>query len=401
MKIIQVNKFLYPKGGADKYCLTLIEELEKSDEIAIPFGMADSKNYQSNWSKYYSENIDYHKSSLFKIVTRLIWNREAAAKFASLLNETKPDLIHVHNIYHQLSPSILQEAKKRKIPVIMTVHDYKLICPNYLLFTHGKHCELCLSGNYLNCVTHNCYYSYSRSVLAALESFLHNRVWYSYQKNISLFISPSKYLKDKMIKAGWDANKITVLNNPAPQYEATTDGTRLVYIGRLALEKGVDSLISALAMTKESLDIIGSGPEAENLKLLADKLNLKDRITFHGNLNGEELELFKKEAKAIIVPSVWAENMSLVLLEALAYGKLIIASASGGTPELIEDSKTGFLFTPGDIQDLARKINNLNTLSSEQRIKMAEFIKEKIVPLELKDHLVNLKNIYNQVKLNS
>ncbi len=397
MKIIQVNKFLYPKGGADKYCLTLIKELEKTDNTIIPFGMADNKNYESTWSSYYSEKIDYHKSvNLFKIVSRLIWNKEAAGKFAKLLDDTKPDLIHVHNIYHQLSPSILSESKKRKIPVVMTVHDYKLICPNYLLFTHGKHCERCLSGNYFNCITHNCYYSCSRSTLAALESFLHNK-WHSYKNNINLLISPSNYLKEKMVKAGWDAKKIIVLINPAPEYSAYLDGQNLLYIGRLAIEKGIDTLISALALTSENLDIVGAGPEETKLKLLTKKLNLEHRITFHGSLDGEALENFKKNAKAIIVPSVWAENMSLVLLEALAYNKLVIAGSSGGTPELIEDQKTGFLFTPGDIQDLAKKINNLNTLSPEQRSLMTDFIKEKIIPLNLNNHLEKLKNIYKQL----
>ncbi len=399
MKIVQVNKFLYPKGGADKYCLMLISELEKMGEIIIPFGMADNLNLKSNWNKYFSENIDYHqKGNLFKIATRLIWNKEAAKKFAKLLDETKPDLIHAHNIYHQLSPAILIEAKKRNIPVIMTLHDYKLICPNYLMFTHGKHCEKCLSGNYFNCLVNNCYYSYLRSGLAALESFLHNKVWYSYKNNVNLFISPSNYLKEKMISAGWDPNKIITLNNPASEYQETTSGSRLLYLGRLSIEKGVDVLIRALKLTNESLDIAGTGPDEDKLKQLSTELDLKDRITFHGQLLGEDLEKLKREAKAIILPSIWAENMSLVLLESLAYGKLIIASASGGTPELIEDNKTGFLFPPGDSEILAQKINELNKLNKEQRETMAAKIRDKITPLNIGEHLKKLKNIYYKYK---
>lgn len=398
MKIIQANKFLYPKGGADKYCLTLISELEASGETVIPFGMADSRNLNSTWSNYFSENIDYHqKGNNFKIVTRLIWNKEAANKFANLLDETKPDLIHAHNIYHQLSPAILVEAKKRKIPVIMTLHDYKLVCPNYLLFTHGKHCERCLKGNYLNCLTHNCYYSYARSGLAALESFLHNKVWHSYKNNIDLFISPSEYLKNKMVEAGWDANKITVLINPAPKYTPSADGSRLLYMGRLSIEKGVDVLIRALKETDEQLDIAGAGPDEEKLRHLSKELNLDDRIIFHGQVLGEELEKLKREAKAVILPSIWAENMSLVLLESLAYGKLIIASNSGGTPELIEDGKTGFLFSPGNTDSLIEKIKEMNSLSANQREIITKNIEEKIIPLELKKHLEKLKNIYLQL----
>jgi len=399
MKIIQANKFLYPKGGADKYCLTLIEELTKAGQTVIPFGMADNRNLNSIWSQYFSENIDYHKpGNQLKIATRLIWNKEAATKFAKLLDETQPDLIHAHNIYHQLSPSILVEAKKRKIPVILTLHDYKLICPNYLLFTHGAHCERCLSGNYFNCLTHNCYYSYTRSGLAALESWLHNKVWHSYRDNVDLFIAPSNYLKEKMVAAGWQAEKITVLINPASKYSPQPDGTRLLYMGRLSIEKGVENLLQALKLTNEQLDIAGTGPDEEKLKQLSKELQLEDRIIWHGQLLGDDLEKLKREAKAIILPSVWAENMSLVLLESLAYGKLIIASSSGGTPELIEDNKTGFLFTPNDIQMLAQKINDLNQLTPEQRELMAKEIANKIIPLELNNHLIRLQKIYEKLK---
>ena len=399
LKIIQVNKFLYAKGGADKYFLTLIDKLPELDIETVPFAMTDSKNMASPWSRYFSENIDYHQpKNIWKMARRLIWNQEAAKKFGQLLGETKPDLVHAHNIYHQLSPAILLEAKKRKIPVVMTLHDYKLICPNYLMFSHGKPCNKCLKGNYLHCLADNCYNSYPRSALAVLESYLHNKIWHTYQNNVDLFISPSEYLKKMMVSAGWNADKITVLVNPAPIYKATKDGQNLLYFGRLAVEKGVDVCLRALKLTNEKLDIVGSGPEENNLKLLAKELELEDRVIFHGNQEGENLEKFKQEAKAVILPSVWAENMSLVLLESLAYGKLIIASASGGTPELIKEGETGWLFSPGDYQMLAQKIEEINQINPEKRGIMAGFIKNKIIPLELSSHLEKLKNIYEQIK---
>jgi glycosyltransferase involved in cell wall biosynthesis len=172
----------------------------------------------------------------------------------------------------------------------------------------------------------------------------------------------------------------------------------LLYLGRLAIEKGVDVLLQALKLTDEQLDIAGTGPEEENLKQLAKELDLENRVIFHGQLTGENLEKLKREAKAIILPSIWAENMPLVLLESLAYGKLIIASNTGGTPELIEDNITGFLFPPGNIQALAQKIKDLNSLTTEQREMMTNKIKEKITPLTLDKHLSRLKDIYKQLK---
>ena len=399
MKIVQANKYLYPKNGADRYCCTLIEELPKLGNKVVPYGMASAKNINSDWDKYFAKEVDYHatKINYFKTALNLIWNKNAAKKFGELLDETKPDLVHIHNIYHQISPSILPEAKKRKVPVIMHLHDYKLICPNYLLFTRGKQCERCLGGNYFNCFFYNCYDSYPRSFLASLESFLHHKIWHVYEKNIDLFISPSNYLKEKVIQAGYPADKVIVLINPAPVYLSCDDGARLLFIGRLSAEKGVAVLIRALKLTDEKLDIAGSGPLEAELKLLVKELDLENRVTFHGQLSGEALEKLKMEAKAIILPSVWAENMSLVLLESLAYGKLVVASDSGGTPELIEEGKTGFLFPPGNIKILAQKINGLNSLSAEQRKKMAQQIKKKIEPLELKKHLSKLQGIYQKL----
>lgn len=399
MRIIQVNKFLYPKGGADKYCLTLITELKTLGHDTIPFSMSDERNISSPWSKYFSQNIDYHQagSSLQK-ASRLIWNREAAAKFAKLLDDTKPDLIHCHNIYHQLSPSILVEAKKRKIPVVMTLHDYKLICPNYLLFSHGQICERCVGRSPWHCLSHNCYNSYTRSALASLESWLHNKVWHVYRNNIDLLIAPSQFLKSKMISGGWAADKIMVLANPAPQLNFNSSaGQNLLYFGRLSKEKGVDILIQALKNTTEQLDIVGTGPSELKLKELVTKLELTNRVTFHGHKQDEELHNFIALAKVVILPSIWYENMSLVLLESLSQGKLIIASDLGGNPELIEEGRTGWLFPAGDVLALASKIKLLNTLTPEQQTTIQTNIKAKLEPLILNRHLKKLEDLYQSL----
>ncbi len=397
MKILQVNKFLYPKGGADKYCLMLINELGKKHEVSA-FGMSDEKNIISVNQEYFSENLNYHqKGNSFKKAARLIWNREAAQKFAKLLDKVKPDIIHAHNIYHQLSPSILKEARKRNIPVVMTLHDYKLICPNYLLFCKGRHCQKCLKGNYFHCLFNNCYGSFFRSALATTESIIHNKILKSYQKGVKLFVAPSQYLKNLMLKAGFKEDQIIVLNNPAPETENSPNGNRLLYLGRLSKEKGVDLLLKSLKDTNESLDVVGDGPMEEELKKLTKKLNLEDRVTFYGHLDGEALLKIKREAKAVIVPSLWAENMSLVILESLALSKIVIASAMGGNPELIEHEKTGFLFLPNNEFDLAEKINKLNFLTNIEKENIKANIQEKIKLLSLSKHLDSLEDIYQQI----
>lgn len=399
MKIIQVNKFLYPKGGADKYCLTLIEELGKLGHEVIPYGMADDRNIKSPWSSYFSEKIDYYqKGNGLKVALKLLWNKQAALKFGKLLDATKPDIIHCHNIYHQLSPSILKEGRKRKIPIVMTLHDYKLICPNYKLFTHGQVCERCVKGSVWNCLLHNCYNSYSRSALASLEAWLHLKAFPIYQKNIDLFISPSKFLKYKMWEAHWPEDKIIVLNNPASKFQPEAAGNNLLYFGRLSEEKGVRTLIEAIKLGNEHLDIVGTGPEEEKLKTLSQKLKLEKQITFHGIKQGEELDKFISQAKAVILPSVWNENMPLALLEAMAKGKIIIASRTGGTPELIEEGKTGYLFPAGNVKALADKIDYLNKIEDRERESLINNIKEKIEPLNIEKHLKTLEDIYLSLK---
>lgn len=398
MTIVQANKFLYPKGGADRYCLTLIKELEASGYKVVPFGMVDSRNLESPWEKYFTAPVDYYGSgNKFKMAKNIIWNRSAARQFGELLDKAKPDLVHAHNIYHQLSPAILPEAKRRGVKMVMTLHDYKLVCPNYRLFTKGHHCEACLNGSYFNCLKNNCYESYPRSAVAALESFLHNKEWGTYYKNVDLLISPSEYLKSKMIQVGWPASRIKVLLNPAPPYDPQADGERLLYLGRLTKEKGVDILLQALEGTNEYLDIAGTGPEEENLKALVKELGLTKRVTFHGHLDGETLEKLKKEAKAVILPSVWAENMSLVLLESLAYGKLIIASKTGGTPEIIRDGETGWLFPAGDIAALRECLGEINELTPPEREHRKHKIKDLIEPLSLENHLEKLTEYYREV----
>ena len=399
MKIIQVNKFLYPKGGADKYCLSLIKGLAELGHEVIPFAMADTRNISSEYHPYFSENIDYDKSTnKWRLAVRLIWNREAAGKFSKLLDDTRPDLIHCHNIYHQLSPSILKEGKKRNIPIVMTLHDYKLICPNYKMYNKGEICERCLRGSYINCLKNKCYGSYSRSALASLESWLHNKVWKVYKKNVDLFISPSEFLKRKMVEAGWDEKKIIVLNNPAGNFVPSPIGNNLLYFGRLAPEKGVDYLIRALKLSSEKLDIVGSGSEEESLKKLSSDLGLENQITFHGNQDEENVNSFITKAKAVILPSVWNENMPLSVLESLSKGKIIIASATGGTPELIQNEETGFLFPPGNIQILASKINNIHNIDSDQAKEMLNHIKAKIDPMHFRLHLKHLLSIYQTLK---
>lgn len=397
MKIIQVNKFNYRRGGAEKYFLDISQELEAAGHQIAVFSMRHPNNHPSSWDKYFVSNLDFRKNNIFDLLRtpgRIIYSLEARWKFTKLLKDFQPDIIHLHNIYHQISPSILAPAKKRNIPVVMHLHDYKLFCPNYKLYTQGAFCERCLGGHYANCLKYRCLDdSWVRSLIATIEMRVHHHCFKFYENGIDLFISPSEFVKREAIKFSWPAEKIEVLTNfidqPKELKEAKED--YLLYYGRLGPEKGVDLLLEAMKSNTDChLRIAGIGLSEEKLKADTKKFNLQDRVEFLGFKYGAELDSLVAKAKAVIIPSRWPENMPFTMLEALSSGTPVIAAAVGGLPEIIRDGENGFLFEGGSSQDLALKIGLLDTLPAD----ISEKTKNSVQQLSLSNHLEELLKIY-------
>lgn len=400
MKILQVNKFNYIRGGAEKYFIDLSKELEKAGHEVAVFSMKHPKNFKSKWEKYFVSRISFNEASLRdKLLApfRILYSFEAKIKFKKLIKDFKPDIIHIHNIYHQISPSILSVAKKYKIPVVMHVHDYKLICPNYQLFVDNQICYRCRGGKYYKCLKHKCFKkSYLKSFLAAIEMYFHHRILNIYFKNIDLFIAPSNFMKETLVSFKVPEEKIKVIYNFTVINQVENQGGDYgLYFGRLSSEKGVDVLLKALALSKGDLKIkiVGSGPEEKQLKTLCDKLKLNNRVEFLGYKLGVELELIIKNAKVIFMPSIWAENMPFSLLESLSFSKVVIASKIGGMSELIEDNKSGFLFQNGDFKTLASKIDSLEHCDLRQ---IGQRARERVLDLNINKHLEEILKIYKQ-----
>jgi len=405
MRVIQVNKFNYLKGGAEKYFLDMTNKLRKEGHEVAIFSMKSEKNLESRWKKYFISNINFNKKTFRDILLtpgRIIYSCSARRRFKRLVKDFKPDIVHVHNIYHQISPSILSVAKKKKIPVIMHLHDYKLVCPNYKIFTNNKTCTACKKHKYYNCFRYSCVDSSRlRSFLAMIEMYIHHVILKIYKKNVDLFISPSEFVKNTLVDFGWDKEKIVVINNyheKSKDRPSHKEDNYLLYFGRLSSEKGVNTLIEAISMSQEKLKIAGRGPEKDRLISLAKKLKVGDRVEFLGFKERKELEQIINEAKAVIVPSIWPENMSLTMLEALAKGKLVIASNIGALPEIIKDGDNGLLFEAGDARGLLEKIRKLNVLDQEQMRKNA---KESVERLELNKHFEKLVEIYKGILNNN
>ena len=391
MKILQINKFYHPQGGADKYFIEISKSLENNGHEVVYFSQRQGKNICDEQGKYFISNLNLEKfsyKSLFNIL-RIFWSFEAWKKIKKILSIEKPDVVHIHNIYHQISPSILSVIKKRGIPIVMTVHDFKLVHPNYSLRADNKNI------NHKN--------SKLVQLLLNLE-FKFHRFLKIYKKNIDLFIAPSQFVKEQLIKNGFEKNKIVL----QPHYVTSTKSKVknkkfILYFGRLDESKGIDTLIQAYSQIKDKtikLAIAGTGPQEKELKQLVISLGLEEKIDFLGFKDKNKLNQIVSSCLFVVFPSRVHETFGLGILEAFSAGKTVIASNVGAFPELVINNKTGLLFKVNDAPKLTILIEKL-IKNSDLRKKLAANAKKSVQNYSEKKHLQNITNIYRRVIKNS
>lgn len=294
------------------------------------------------------------------LVKRSIWAADTEREFAQLLARESPDLVHVHNTFLMVSPSIYGACKARGIPVVQTLHNFRLLCPAATFYRDGKVCEECVEHSLWRGVYHGCYRN-SRPATAsvALMLALHRR-WGTWNKLVTCYIAAlSEFARNKFIAAGLPAEKIVVkpnFVNPDPG-EREQPGEYALFIGRLSPEKGVSTLLQAWEQFPEhyALHIVGDGPEREDLEAQARQRRLA-AITFRGHLSREETIAKVKGARFLIMPSKWYEGFPMCIVESFACGTPVICSRLGGMEEIVDDHRTGLHFTAGDAGDLTRKV---------------------------------------------
>ena len=358
MKILMVNKFLYPRGGCETYMLNLAEELKAQGHEVEYFGMYDEKNTVGNSAGLYTTNMDFHSKGLSRFLYpfKIIYSREAKRKIGIVLDDFKPDIVHLNNINFQLTPSVIYAVKKRNIPLVQTVHDYQMICPNHLLysFNETKPCERCISGSKLNCFKHSCIHgSKIKSLIGAIEAKLYS-ILKTYKK-VDLYVCPSKFLENKLLSASdiYKDKTFTIHNfiekKPIPEKSAATK-PYVAFASRLSKEKGVDLLAEAAKLLPDySFVVAGNGPDDECLKNIPN-------VEMKGFLTGDELVSLIVNAKLMILPSVWYENCPLNILETHSFGVPVITMNSGGMAELVDDGKTGVLVDEPTSQAIAEAV---------------------------------------------
>jgi len=398
MRVLLINKYHYLRGGAERSYFDTAELLASHGHEVAFFSMKHPENLPTEWSKYFIDQIDYqNETNLFKKITAVInifYNFRARKNLEELINEFKPDVAHLHNIYHQLSPSIISVLKKHNIPVIMTLHDYKLICPNYNLYASGQIWEKSKPDKFyqafLSKAVKN---SYLKSFICAVEAYSH-KLWGIYGQ-IDLFISPSNFLIKKFEEFGFK-NKIIYLPHALLiKNIKISDGAKgkyILYYGRLSQEKGIGDLIKAFSLlgTGIKLYILGDGPMKKDLGLLVEWLGLLQRVKFISHKTGDELWQIVNGAEFIVMPSRWYENAPYGVLEAMALGKTVICPHLGGLAEIIQNGFNGFLYKNGSIDDLADIMKRLTAkpeIKNQIAINASQSVKAKN----------NQENFYNKL----
>ncbi len=362
MKVLLINKFLYAKGGDAISTLSTGRLLFAKGHQVIYWGMDHSSNPDYPHKEFFVTHVDLNNPGSIRcrinIMANILFSFEARGKIEHLVRLEKPDIVHLNNIAHQISPSILQVFRKYRIPVVMTLHDYKMVCASYLMINHGKICEACKNGKYHMCFLKKCVKdSRMKSFVNMIEMYLHHRILRIYD-SIDVFISPSLFLKKKLEDMGFN-RKIIYLPNFIEDNGTTlphkTKVNTVLYFGRLSSEKGIKTLIKAGRGLDIELRILGTGPYEDALKQYVKTEHIRN-VFFLGYKTGNELTVEIGNALVVVVPSEWYENNPRTVLEAFSLGTPVIGANIGGIPELVLNNETGLVFEPADIDDLKEKL---------------------------------------------
>jgi len=367
MKILFCNKYNFPFSGTEVYLFELMELLRsRGHEVAL-FSMADSRGEATAYDQNFVPHIDFKDAaagwlSRAKLGAHAVYSSGARLQLRKMLQVFRPDVAHVRNIYHHLSPSILWELKEQRIPTIYHLNDFKLICPVYNMVTNGHACEQSCTGKYWKMLSKGCYEGpVSSAVLLMTEAYVHHWIG-TYGKCVNHFLTPSHFAKDQLMRNGFSAAKISVLphfqNLPQAVPPLSADAP-ILYFGRLSPEKGVDHLLRAMkSLPQVRLQIVGDGPQRAELEGLAHTLNLEN-VDFTGHLLGKDLEQRIGAASFTILPSLAYETLGKSILESYAWQRPVIASDLGSRRELVHQGKTGLLYPPGDVEQLSGAISTL------------------------------------------
>ncbi len=371
MRVLFCNKYNFAFSGTEAYLFEVMELMRLNGHNVALFSMADPRGVHTPYDHHFVPHIDFKNRDFkkqrrwfyqSKLAMRAIYSREARQRIRGMIAEFQPDVAHVRNIYHHLTPSILWELKAQNVPVVYHLNDFKVLCPSYNFVVRGKPCEACKGGKFWQVLNQKCYPGWNAKIALIAEAYVHKWLG-TYEKCVDRFLAPSQFVRDKFVEHGWDPAKFEVLphfQRVRAVKERNAVNAPLLYFGRLSREKGVDDLLHAMQRLPDlRLVIAGDGPERSQLEQMTAELGLSN-VEFLGHIKGAELENAIADSSFTVLPSHAYETLGKTILESYAEARAVVASARGSRQELVEQGRTGLLYRTGDVGQLVSAIRFLS-----------------------------------------
>jgi glycosyltransferase involved in cell wall biosynthesis len=403
MRILYCNKYNFPFSGTESYLFETMKLMRQHGHEVALFAMADPRGAATPFDRHFVPLANFKNAEGLVAKTRLaaraLYSLDARRRLRGLIAEFRPQIAHVRNIYHHLSPSILWELKAQGIPVLYHLNDFKLLCPSYNFVSHGQACERCRGARFWHVIAEGCYSGPPGSApLLAAEAYLHKWLG-TYAKCVDCFLAPSQFVRQKLAANGWNAGKIEVI----PHFQSLAEtspvlaGAPILYFGRLSPEKGVADLLYVMhRLPYLRLRIAGDGPKRAELQELNQKLGLNN-VEFSGQLAAQELAHAIRSSCFTVLPSRAYETFGKSILESYAHARAVVATDLGSRRELIEQGKTGLLFPAGDLDRLTAGMAFLADHPRHAEAMGAagrDLVSRKYAPAE---HYSRLLNLYSQL----
>jgi glycosyltransferase involved in cell wall biosynthesis len=379
VRVLIAHSFYRTSGGEDGCVRQQVDLLSRNHEVLL----------------LDKHNRDLREGSSTAI--RMLYSQRVRRETERAIRAFRPDVIHLHNSYPALGPAVFLAAKRLEIPLVMTIHNYRLRCPNGYMFTAGQQCNRCEGGGYHNAVIHPCFATKQQGFAYASSLWSH-RFLLNLEDLVSLFVCPSEFMRTELQRWGIPTEKVRRIRNftdPPPDVDLTP-GDYGVYVGRLSSEKGLYVLLDALRIAGDpAFRILGDGPESDGLRQSASRLGLVN-ISFEGRVPAERVDQALRGSRFVVLPSIWNENAPLAMLEAMARGRAAIVSAVGGLRELAQGGR-GHTTRVGDVLDLARSISLLvrdGKLCRTTGARALAFARQELTP---ERHLTQLEHAYRSL----
>jgi glycosyltransferase involved in cell wall biosynthesis len=360
MRILNAGQNHFIAGGSDRYQMALAELLEGAGHQVIPFASQAARNLPSAWSPWFPQAADFTNPGLTD-AARYVYNPDAARRLDALLTKHPVDLAHLHIYYGKLTASILPVLRRHRVPVVQTLHEYKLVCPVYTLQRNGHACRDCAAGRFHHALLNRCNRgSLARSALTTVESY--TSAWLGARTQVAQFIATSDFVRRAVVDMGIPAEKVSTVHNFVADdafLPPVARGSDVVFAGRIERNKGVFTLLDvAAAMPDVSFVFAGHGTASEEVAASVRERRLAN-VALRGFLAQPDLRALLAAARVAVVPSEWEEPFGLAVVEAMAAATPVVASRVGGIPEIITDGHDGFLCESGNAEAFCARLAQL------------------------------------------